>query len=88
MILYYSFWWKHKCSIAWLLRYTQYLQIKVLLRKNVLTASGSSVKSSEMQLMDCHHFTVAELQVAEREIFKLLQQVAFPEVIDVLSETE
>ena len=71
-----------------MLRYKQYLQIKVLSRKNVLIASGSSVKSSEMQLMDCDHFTVAEIQVAEREILKLLQQVAFPEVIDVLSETE
>ena len=32
--------------------------------------------------------TVAELQVAEREIFKRVQQVVLPEVIDVLSATE
>ena len=32
--------------------------------------------------------TVTELQVAEREIFKRVQLVAFPEVIDVLSATE
>ena len=44
------------------------------------------VKSSEMQLMKCGHLTVAELQVAEREIFKHVQQVAFPELIDVLSQ--
>ena len=56
--------------------------------KNVSIASGSSVKSSEMQLMNCGHLTVAELQVLDREILKLLEQVAFPEVSDVLSETE
>ena len=39
-----------------------------------------------MQLINCGH--LAELQVAEREIFKRVQQVAFPEVIDVLSATE
>ena len=62
--------------------------MKVLLRNNASIASGSSVKSSEMQLMNCGHLTVAELQVAEREIFKRVQRVAFPEVIDVLSVTE
>ena len=62
--------------------------MKVLLRKNASITSGSSVKSSEIQLMNCGHLTVAELQVAEREIFKRVQQVAFPEVIDVLSGTE
>ena len=41
-----------------------------------------------MQLMNSGHLTVAELQVAEREIFKRVQQVAFPEVIEVLSATE
>ena len=38
--------------------------------------------------MNCDHLTVAELHVAKREIFKRIQQVAFPEVIDVLSATE
>jgi len=38
--------------------------------------------------MNCGHLTVAELQVAEIELFKRVQQVAFPEVIDVLSTTE
>ncbi|PFX12394.1 hypothetical protein AWC38_SpisGene23667 [Stylophora pistillata] len=32
--------------------------------------------------------TVQKLQIPEREIFKRVQQVAFPEVIDVLSATE
>ena len=88
LISYYSCWWKMKSTIAWLLRYKQYLQMKVQLRKNASIASGSPVKSSEMQLMKCGHLTFAELQVAEREIFKRVQQVAFPEVIDVLSATE
>ena len=61
--------------------------MKVLLRKNASITSGSSAKSSEMQLMNSGHLTVAELQVAEREIFKRVQQVAFPEVIEVLSAT-
>ena len=84
LISYYSCWWKMKSSIAWLLRYKQYLQTKVQLRKNASIANGSPVNSSEMQLMKCGHLTVAELQVAKREIFKCVQQVAFPEVIDVL----
>ncbi|XP_022783913.1 uncharacterized protein LOC111324580 [Stylophora pistillata] len=41
-----------------------------------------------MQLISCGHLTVAELQVAERKIFKRVQQVAFSEVIDVLSATK
>ena len=49
LISYYSCWWKLKCSIAWLLHYKQYLQMKVLLKKNTSITSGSSVKSSEMQ---------------------------------------
>ena len=88
LISYYSCWWKMKSTIVWLLRYKQYLQTKVQLRKNASIASGSPVKSSEMQLMKCGHLTVAELQVAERELFKCIQQVAFPEVIDVLSATK
>ena len=81
LISYYSCWWKLKCSIAWLLHYKQYLQMKVLLKKNTSITSGSSVKSSEMQLMNCGQLTVAELQVAEREIFNRAQQVAFLEVM-------
>ena len=41
-----------------------------------------------MQSTNFGHLTVAELQVAEREIFKRVEQVAFPEVIDVLSATK
>ena len=81
LILYYSCWWKLKRSTAWLLRYKQYLQMKVRSTKNKSIASCSSVRSSEMQSMNRGHLTVAELQVAEREIFKHTQQMAFPEVI-------
>ena len=62
--------------------------MKVLLRRNAPIASGSSVRSIKMQLINCGHLTIAELQIPEREIFKRVQQVAFPEVIDVLSATE
>ena len=41
-----------------------------------------------MQLMNRAHLTVTELQVDEREIFKHVQQVTFPEVVDVLSATK
>ena len=88
LISYYSCWWKLKCSIAWLLRYKQYLQMKVLSKKKVSIASDSLLKSSEMQSTNFGHLTVAELQEAERELFKRVQQVAFPEVIDVLSATK
>ena len=93
LISYYSCWWKLKCSIAWLLRYKQYLQMKVLLRKNASVASGSSVKSSEMQLTNCGHLTVAELQVAEREILGSLSKslrlalIRLPEVNFPKNET-
>ena len=62
--------------------------MKVLLRKNASIASGTLIKSSEMQLIKCGHLTVAELQIAKREIFKRVQQVAFPQVIDILSAKE
>ena len=41
LISYYSCWWKMKSTIAWLVRYKQYLQMKVQLRKNASIASGS-----------------------------------------------
>jgi len=41
-----------------------------------------------MPLMKCGHLTVAELQVAEMEILRRVQEVAFPEVFNVLSATE
>ena len=88
LISYYSCWWKLKYAIAWLLRYKQYLRVKVQLRKNAAIVSDSPVESSEMPLMKCGHLTVAELQVAEREILKRVQEVAFPEVLNVLSATE
>ena len=41
-----------------------------------------------MPLMKCGHLTVAELQAAEMEILRRVQEVAFPEVLNVLSATE
>ena len=38
--------------------------------------------------MKCGHLTVAKLQVAEMEILRRVQEVAFPEVLNVLSATE
>lgn len=51
-------------------------------------ASDSPIKSSEMPLMKCGHLTVAELQVAEKEILGCVQRVTFPDVSEVLSSTE
>ena len=62
--------------------------MKVLSKKKASIAGDSLLKSSEMQSTNFGHLTVAELQVAEREIFERVQQVAFPEVIDVLSATK
>ena len=39
-------------------------------------------------MMSCGYLTVAELQVAEKEILKRVQQEAFPEVMNVLLATE
>ena len=58
------------------------------MRKNVSITSDPPVKSSEMQLMKCGNLTVAELKLAEREILRRVQQVAFQEVIVVLSAAE
>ena len=88
LISYYSCWWKLKCAIAWLLRYKRYLQVKVQLRKNAAIISDSPVESSEMPLMKCGYLTVAELQVAEKEILTRVQEVAFPEVLNVFSAAE
>ena len=88
LISYNSCWWKLKCAIAWLLRYKQYLRVKVQLRKNAAIVSDSPVESSEMPLMKCGHLTVAELQVAEKEILIRVQEVAFPEALYVFSATE
>ena len=88
MISYYSCWWKLKCVIAWLLRYKQYLQVKVQLRKNAAIVSDSTAESSKMPLMKCGHLTVAELQVAGMKILRRVQEVAFPEVLNVLSAKE
>jgi len=51
------------------------------LRKNAAIVSDSTVESSKMPLMKCGHLTVAELQVAEMEILRRVQEVAFPEVL-------
>ena len=58
------------------------------MRKNVSITSDPPVKSSEMQLMKCSNLTVAELKLAEREILRRVQQVAFQEVLVVLSAAE
>ena len=71
-----------------LLRYKQYLRVKVQLRKNAAIVSDSPVESSEMPLMKGGHLTVAELHVAEKEILIRVQEVAFPEVLNVFSATE
>ena len=58
-------------TVAWLLRYKKYLQMKVKLRKkSALTTSNSSVKPVEALVMKCRYLKVAELQVAEREILR------------------
>ena len=88
LISYYSSQWRLKVAIAWLLCYKKYLQIKVQLRrKNASITSDSLVKSSEMPLMKCGNLTVAQLQVAEKEILKGVQRVSFLDVMEVLSST-
>ena len=81
----YSSWWKLKSAVAWLLRYKKYLQMKVELRKkSALTTSVSPVKPVEAIVMKCRYLKVAELQEAEREILGRVQQVSFPDVMEIL----
>ena len=84
----YSSWWKLKVTVAWLLRYNKYLQIKVQLKKKVEPyRSDLPLNSSELPLMEYRRLKVAELQEAEREILKKVQQTPFPDVTDILSST-
>ena len=84
-----SSWWKLKITVAWLLRYKKYLQMKVELRKkSALTTRDSSVKPVEALVTRCRYLKVAELQVAEREILRRVQQVSFPDVVEILTPTE
>lgn len=59
-ISYYSGWWKLKVAVVWLLRYKDYLQFKVQLRKNITIINNSLVTSREISVMKCDHLTVTE----------------------------
>lgn len=82
----YSSWWKLKIAVAWLLRYRKYLQAKVELRnKNLLISSDVLAISKESPLLECGYLKVIELQEAEGEILKRVQQESFPKVMEILS---
>lgn len=85
----YSSWWKLKRTVPWLLRYKAYLLLKIQLsKKNAPIACESQVEASEMLFGKCSYLKVAELQEAEKEFLKRVQQVSFPEVTEMLSSTE
>ncbi|XP_048586408.1 uncharacterized protein LOC116604491 [Nematostella vectensis] len=71
IIMYHSSWQKLKLSIAWLLRYKQFLRSKVLQRKE---AQGEHEKRDVGGLM-----TVEELQEAECIILRHVQREEFPD---------
>ena len=68
------------------LGYKACLLLKVQLSKrSTLVASESQVQGGEVPFVKYGYLKVAELQEAEKEILKELQQVSFPQVIEVLS---
>ena len=86
LIARYSSWWRLKRAVSWLLRYKAYLSLKVQLSKrSALVSSESQIQSGEVPFVKYGHLKVAELQEAEKEILKEVQEVSFPQVIEVLS---
>ena len=72
VIKYYSTWWKLKVTISWLLRYKRYLRNKALPR------AGCSKSNYELvERRGC--LVVEELQEAEDEILRYIQEKEFPE---------
>ena len=75
-----------KRAVAWLLRYKAYLLLKVQLSKrSALVSSKCQVQSGKVPFVTYGYLKVVEIQEAEKEIFKEVQQVSFPQVIVVLS---
>ena len=75
----YSSWWRLKVAVAWLLRDKKYLQIKVQLNKRgEQFTSDSLLNSSELPVLKFRNLKVAELQEAEGEILRRVQQVSSP----------
>ena len=72
VIKYYSTWWKLKVTISWLLRYKRYLRNKALQR-----TGGSQSNYELVERRGC--LVVEELQEAEEEILRYIQEKEFPE---------
>ena len=72
VIKYYSTWWKLKVTISWLLRYKRYLRNKALQR-----TGGSQSNYELVERRGC--LVVEELQEAEDEILRYIQEKEFPE---------
>ena len=72
VIKYYSTWWKLKLTISWLLCYKQYLRNKTLQR-----TGGSQSNDELVERRGC--LVVEELQEAEEEILRYIQEKEFPE---------
>ena len=72
VIKYYSTWWKLNVTISWLLRYKRYLRNKALQR-----TGGSQSNYELVERRGC--LVVEELQEAEDEILRYIQEKEFPE---------
>ena len=72
VIKYYSTWWKLKVTISWLLRYKRYLRNKALQR-----TGGSQSNYELVERRGC--LVVEELQEAEGEVLRYIQEKEFPE---------
>ncbi|XP_046841790.1 uncharacterized protein LOC124435902 [Xenia sp. Carnegie-2017] len=73
-----SVWWKLRCSVAWLLRYKDYLLSKARQRKVI---SGPHLESE----FKVGRLTMEELDAADREIFAHVQNTTFSQELKLFA---
>ena len=83
LVSHFSSWWKVKTAFAWLMRYKQFLQSKVLEQKQ--EGMNTSTDSPSIRRVSKGNLTVEEFQEAEKEVIRHVQKSAFPGMFKALS---
>ena len=73
----------HYSSVAWLLRYKQFIRSKMCKKKE--DAASNAVCSTEKTALRIGNLMVIELQRAEEEIVRWVQRTSFPDVYRALA---
>lgn len=68
LVSHFSSWWKVKTAFAWLMRYKQFLQSKVLEQKQ--EGMNTSTDSPSIRRVSKGNLTVEEFQEAEKEVIR------------------